>query len=80
MKKKTKKTRATRETPIPNICETPEILIENDEQPFITVRKKTKGNINMSDEHQSVLWWTSPLSNVMMQDRNMNTTQLNYTD
>lgn len=78
MKKKT--TRATRRNTIPNICETPEILIENDEQPFITVRKKTKGKINMSDEHQSVLWWTSPLSNVMMQDRNMNTTQLNYTD
>ena len=30
------------ETPIPNIHETPDITTENDEQPFITVRKKLK--------------------------------------
>lgn len=30
------------ETPIPNIHKTPDITTENDEQPFITVRKKLK--------------------------------------
>ena len=42
MSTKEKQQEQQEEAPIPNIHETPDITTENDEQPFITVRKKLK--------------------------------------